>query len=360
MKIRNFFLMLLLGIIFYSCESNDSPTINNTPVSNIPGLLSPQNNSTVSTLQPVFDWTDITSVSAYRLQVSLNPSFTDFILDISGLASSQYSPATEILNDSTSYYWRVKGITSADSTPWSATFAFATSLESINPTNKILIELFTNTSCIPCVDANQYLDAIYNLQGITSNDNSVVMLRIHTTLFAGDPFYLYNITDNNARMGFYPNSAIVNPRTFILGTFMGNYSPATWTNKINEKLGESRAFAIKLTNTFDTLSRSGSLNIKIKQATGSVVNDLVYHIAVSENEIPYNAPNGEVHFNNTLRDLVTPPDGQSFNISNGQTLNFDSNYNINNIINQHKTDLVVFVQRTSTKEIMAVEKVSLP
>jgi len=359
MKIKNIFFTILLAVIFYSCESNDSPLINSTLVTNVPSLLSPQNNSTISTLEPAFDWTDISSASSYWLQVSRNSTFTDFILDLSGLTSSQYTPTGVILSDSNSYYWRVRGIGSSDTTQWSATFVFATSLESINPTNKILIEIFTNTSCIPCVDANQYLDEIYNLQGISSNDNSVEIMRIHTTLFAGDPFYLYNTADNNARMAFYPNAAIVNPRTFLLGIFMGNYSPAAWTNKINEKLAETRAYAIKLINTYDTVTRSGSVNIKIKQATGSVVNDLVYHVAVSENEIAYNAPNGEIHFNNTLRDLVTPSGGQSFNISLGQTLRYDQNYVIDNVIRQHKTDLIVFVQRTSTKEVMAVEKIRL-
>ncbi|MEO8664490.1 MAG: hypothetical protein ABI462_03250 [Ignavibacteria bacterium] len=360
MKIKNIFFVLLAAIVFYSCESNDSPTVNNnTTIPTLTTLLTPQNNSIISTLDPVFDWVDLNG-STYRLQVSTTNNFTSLILDVSDLTISQYEPPTTILNDSQTYFWRVRGLIGTDSTNWSGTFVFETSLKSINPTNKILIELFTNTSCIPCVEANQYLDAVYNLQGITSNDASVEILRIHTTLFAGDPFYLYNTPDNNARMEFYPNSAIVNPRTFLNGIFMGNYSPAAWTNKINEKLGENRTFAINLMNVYDTTSRSGVVNVKINQASGSVLSDLVYHIAISENEIPYAAPNGELHFNNTLRDLVTPPTGQSFNVSVGQTINFNQNYSIDNIIDQHKTDIIVFVQRTSTKEVMAVEKVSLP
>ncbi len=135
------------------------------------------------------------------------------------------------------------------------------------PTNKVLVELFTNTSCIPCVEANQYLDAVNDLQGVTNNDTNVRIIRYHTTLFAGDPFYLYNTTDNNARMSFYPNSAIVNPRTFLLGIFMGNFATATWTNKINQELGEARSFGVALTKTYDTVSRSGSVNIAINQLT---------------------------------------------------------------------------------------------
>lgn len=353
--------VFLCGIIFYSCESNDSPVTDNTPAPNVPQLLSPENNSTVSTLEPTFDWVDFPNVSSYKLQLSVNSAFTALILDTSGLTSSNYSAQGNILNDSNSYYWRVKGITGADTTDWSNSFSFSTSLKSINATNKVLVEIFTNTSCIPCVEANHYLDEVYHLNGVTSNDAKVIMLRIHTTLFAGDPFYLYNTTDNDARMAFYPNSAIVNPRTYLLGTFMGNFSSSPWTNKINEKLADIRTYAIKLTNTYNPVSRNGDVNIKIKQVSGAVVNDLVYHLAIVENEIPYTAPNGETHFNNTLRDFVTPPTGQPFTISPGQTNSYDQSYSIDPIINQNLTDLVVFVQRNnnSGKEVLAVEKTGL-
>jgi hypothetical protein len=227
------------------------------------------------------------------------------------------------------------------------------------PENKVLVELFTNTSCIPCVDANQFLDAVNNLEGVTNNDTNVIIIRYHTTLFAGDPFYLYNTTDNNARMSYYPNSAIVNPRTFLLGIFMGNFASATWINKINQQLGEERSFGVGLTKSYDTVSRSGSINIAINQFSGGAYSDLVYHAALIENGIQSAAPNGETQFENTMRDLITPPDGQPFTINSGQTSNFSNSFNIPGEINQNKTDIIVFVQRVSTKEILGVEKIKV-
>ena len=227
------------------------------------------------------------------------------------------------------------------------------------PTTKVLVELFTNTSCVPCVVANNYLNAVNDLQGITINDTNVIIIRFHTTLFAGDPFYLYNETDNNARMSYYPNSAIVNPRTFLLGAFLGNFASAAWTNKINEKLSQTRSFSITMSNNYDTVSRNGTLNYSITQLSGSAYTDLVYHIAVIENKIPYNAPNGETIFENTFRDFITPSNGQSMIISTGQTNNYVQNYSIDNAINQDNTDIIIFVQVLSTKEVLAVEKVAL-
>lgn len=226
-------------------------------------------------------------------------------------------------------------------------------------TNKVLVELFTNTSCVPCVEPNQYLNAINNLQGITTNDTNVIILRIHTTLFAFDPFYLYNTIDNNARMSYYPNTAIVNPRGYLLGSLLGSYSTANWTNKLNEKLAGTRSFAISLNNSYDSTSRNGNLIIRINQVSGPNLTGLVYHVAVAENDLQYNGTNGETHFENTLRDLITPPDGQPFDIGSGQTNSYTQIYSIANTINQHNTDIIVFVQILSTKEVLAVQKIKL-
>jgi hypothetical protein len=341
----------------WSANFNFSILVN----ANIPTLISPPINSIISTFTPSFDWSDVPSATSYDIQISSDSLFTSLVIDSSGIISSEYSLTNNVLTDYALYYWRVRGIISPTPGPWSTNFNFTTYVVPINPTNKVLIEMFTNTSCIPCVEANTYLDEIYNLNGVTSNDANVVILRYHTTLFAGDPFYLYNITDNQARMTFYPNSAIVNPRTFLLGAFMGNFSSDPWTNKINVKLSETRTYAIKLTNTYDLVSRNGNINVKIRQVSGEVFNDLVYQIAVAENEIPFNAQNGETIFNNTFRDFITPPDGQPFTISPGQTKSYNQSYSVDNQINQDKTDLIVFVQRNnnSGKDIFAVEKVSL-
>jgi len=363
-KMKNAFLILpvlFIVMIFYSCESNDATVMNNSSAVTTPQLLSPGNNSIISDLNPVFDWVDFPDAVSYTLQISLNPAFNSYVLDTSGLTSSSFTVSEGILNDSSTYHWRVNAVLSTDTTEWSGQFSFSTSLESINPTNKVLVELFTNTSCIPCVEANTYLDEIFNLQGVTLNDANVVILRYHTTLFAGDPFYLYNTTDNNARMSFYPNSAIVNPRTFLLGGYMGAFSMNSWTNKINEFLADTRTYAIKLTNTYDSVTRNGNINIQIKQVSGEVYSDLVYHVAVAENGIMYNAPNGETHFDNTLRDLVTPPTGQTFTISPGQTNSYNQSYSVSPEIDQNNTDIVVFIQRnnTTTREVMAAEIVNL-
>lgn len=359
MKHLTFVLVLIAAVIFASCESNDDTINQQNPVFNFPQQIEPQDNSILSTLTPFMDWTDVQNAVSYRVQIAADEGYSQLVADTSGLVTSQFTVPAGVMSDSNSYYWRVRAVTPSDSSLWSSSFSFSTLLESINPTNKVLVELFTNTSCVPCVDPNRYLDLVNDNQGITSNDNSVIIMRVHTTMFAGDPFYLYNTPDNDARMAFYPGTNVSNPRGYLLGTFMQTYASASWTNKINEQLAGTRPFAIKLVNTYDSVSRNGSVSVRIKQATGASFGDLVYHCALAESEIPYSAPNGETVFENTLRDLITPSTGQSFSIATGQTNSYSLNYNVASIINQNHADLIVFVQRTSTKEVLAVERIKV-
>ncbi|HQY19497.1 MAG TPA: hypothetical protein PK294_02345 [Ignavibacteria bacterium] len=356
-------LIIFSGLLFQSCESNDSPTTNNTPASTVPVPQSPENNSTVSTLTPLFNWAGVNVAETYKLQVSENNTFTSIVLDVDGITSTFFSSVGSSLQDSTTYYWRVKGLNTSDTTDWSIVYGFAISLESINPTTKVLVELFTNTSCIPCVEANQYLDGINSNLGVTINDPNVLILRVHTTLYAGDPFYLYNTADNNARMIVYPGTPTSNPRGYLLGAFMNNYSSSAWTNVLNQKLSETRSFAVNLTNVYDSVSRNGNITVKIKQVSGPTYNDLVYHIALSESEIQYNAPNGETEFENTFRDLVTPPSGQPMNIATGQTNSYDHTYTVDSAIDQDHAYITVFAQRTTAvsgiREVMGAERVKI-
>lgn len=217
-------------------------------------------------------------------------------------------------------------------------------------TNKVLVEIFTNTSCIPCVVANQYLDAL--------TDTNIIIIRTHTTLYPNDPFYLYNTTDNGVRQTYY-NSANANPKAFLLGTFMGNYNANTWTSALNTQTASSRSMGISINRTYDTTSRAGNLSIAINQSSGATVGDLVFHIALVENDLIYNAPNGEDVFEQVLRDLLTSPDGDALNISTGQTVNLSKSFTIPAEINDRNASIIVFTQSISTKQVFGVERVKI-
>lgn len=224
--------------------------------------------------------------------------------------------------------------------------------------SKVLMELFTNTSCIPCVQANIYLDRINNLSGVTINDTNVIIIRIHTTLFPNDPFYSFNSADNLARQQYYVTPGFANPKGYLMGSdsTIGNFNETVWTTEINKRLAETNSFVITFTLTYDSLTRNGILDYEIGQLSGSQVNDLVLHIAVTENSLFYNAPNGETHFENTLRDLITPASGESITISPGQSSTFSKNFTLMDGIDHKHAHIILFIQSVSSKEVFAVEK----
>jgi hypothetical protein len=228
----------------------------------------------------------------------------------------------------------------------------------LTATNKVLIELFTNTSCIPCVQTNIFLDNINDLEGVTINDTNVIIIRYHTALYPNDPFYLYNVPGNDARISYY-NAASSNPRGYLRGTFMGLYNSATWTNLINERLATTSSFAINATNNFNASNRTGTLNVTVGQLAGNTENNLVLHAALIEDSIAFNGQNGETLFENVLRNFITPAAGEPFSISSGQSANFVLNYSVNNIIDLQHARFILFVQNVSTKEVFVVEKYSV-
>jgi hypothetical protein len=61
----------------------------------VPSLLSPTNGATVTSLRPVFDWTDVTGATSYTLQVSTNSLFSSFVVNASPTTST-YTPSSNL------------------------------------------------------------------------------------------------------------------------------------------------------------------------------------------------------------------------------------------------------------------------
>lgn len=225
--------------------------------------------------------------------------------------------------------------------------------------SKVLVEFFTNTSCIGCPVAGHYLNRINNLQGVSINDTNVVILTVHTTMFPGDPFHLFNTVDNLCRQQYY-NAGSFNPVAYTNGSIMPvPFDQNGWTSQINQYLNILNSFGINAATTFDTTSRTGTLNLQIGQFSGTQVSDLKLLIAVTESNLHYNAPNGETDFNNIMRALITPGGGQNINIIPGQSINVTKNYTIDSRLILANCKLVIFVQSFSSKEVFGVESIRL-
>lgn len=228
----------------------------------------------------------------------------------------------------------------------------------LKPKSKVLLELFTNTSCAFCIYPGLYLNDIDSLKGITINDTNVIIIRCHTTLFPNDPFHNFNPAANLARQNYY-NAGLYNPVAYLKGVQMPGFNASSWTNLINQELAKTNPVSINIVCTFDTLSRNGNLNVTVGQLSGSQLSDLRLFIVVTEGHLPYNAPNGETMFENVLRDILSSENGDSFSILPGQSISFYKDFTLRSGINPYNSQIIVFVQNYSTQAIYGVEKIEL-
>ncbi|MCI0472146.1 MAG: SBBP repeat-containing protein [Ignavibacteria bacterium] len=99
-----------------------------------PVLLSPENNSFDVVLTPVLDWNASPDAVTYNLQIANNSSFTNPLIDLTGMTNHEYSVPANMFTTNTHYFWRVNATNSAGTGLWSAVWNFWTYS---TPTEKI-------------------------------------------------------------------------------------------------------------------------------------------------------------------------------------------------------------------------------
>ena len=89
-----------------------------------PGLIAPIGGATVGSRKPVLDWDDVTDATNYKLQVSLNSSFTSLVLNLN-VTDSTYTPVVNLAANKL-FYWRVKALGPNGPSAWSVVETFHT------------------------------------------------------------------------------------------------------------------------------------------------------------------------------------------------------------------------------------------
>lgn len=100
-----------------------------------PLLQSPTNGSINVSINPTFTWETVPGAAKYHIQLSLNSSFTQIVMEDSLITNNsvQLGP----LNNSSTYYWRVRGYYSNYTSLFSNPFIFTTIVSSPNTPNLI-------------------------------------------------------------------------------------------------------------------------------------------------------------------------------------------------------------------------------
>lgn len=157
-----------------SDDGSSDPQPPDTPL-----LLTPSDNSTDLSVQPLFEWSNV-AADTYRLQVSGSSDFTNPVADFQNLGGT--SSQVENLDYGSSYFWRVQAVNADGESDWSDVWSFTTRDEPLSPPGEPTpvspSDGATGISVNPAISWNGSEDAeSYRLQlSLTSNFSPVVDL----------------------------------------------------------------------------------------------------------------------------------------------------------------------------------------
>ncbi|TKJ25750.1 MAG: hypothetical protein CEE41_03665 [Hadesarchaea archaeon B3_Hades] len=94
----------------------------------VPSLSSPGNGTTIDTLTPTFDWSDVAGAESYTLEIATDNNFSTIVRTKSATESTTTLSETEKLSYGTHYYWRVRGTSDLGTGDWSSTWSITAKL----------------------------------------------------------------------------------------------------------------------------------------------------------------------------------------------------------------------------------------
>jgi endo-1,4-beta-D-glucanase Y len=115
----------------------------------IPVLISPINNSVNNPPNVLLDWQNLTHTDFYRVQISLDSTFNNFILDSNHIPADSLKIASGLLIQGTKYYWRVKAYNYFGDGKYSEIRNFRISVTGIVNTGNDIPNNFMLYNCYP-------------------------------------------------------------------------------------------------------------------------------------------------------------------------------------------------------------------
>ncbi len=226
--------------------------------------------------------------------------------------------------------------------------------------SKILMELFTSTTCGPCLPQNttlnRYLDPTSSVYAGDLADEWII-LRYHVWWpSSGDPYYDWNQAPVINREAYYDVGYV--PHMYTNGNVDSAGTATTWRTNARAAINQPTFFNIDINGSRDGYNISGNVRVT-SSADISDVSGFKLYVAVTHDNSTYNAPNGQTVFDQTFVDFLSGNiiDGQqvyfdTINLGAGETLNkvfnwtMDSNWPNDSGVSWSVQDLnlVAFVQ----------------
>jgi hypothetical protein len=214
----------------------------------------------------------------------------------------------------------------------------------------VLIEHFSNTDCIPCVEADEIIEQVLTESGVVKT----VSLGYHTN-FPGptDPMYLDAKTGNDARMGYY--SVISAPAIWVDGVAGFGFDIE---NKLRSALnGRSQVQPGAILEIFDfKVSRVSGVSGRVRIQALESLNNVVLRIALIEKQINITPPpgiNGQTYFFDVYRDFYPTPDGTAITLAQGEKRFVSFNVSMNQKWVSEEIQVVAFLQKQNKEIVQA-------
>jgi hypothetical protein len=181
----------------------------------------------------------------------------------------------------------------------------------------VLFEQFTAGGCGFCPPVSQGLQLMESNYG----RDEVVILSYHGTM-GGDPLAVsYTPTRMNS-YGFsgYPSVAVDGVLHKVGGGGTGQQQFGLLEDLYDQRKAVASELTITIEGELNPLTEMGDILVNVTAVDAPSEDNLVLHTVVFENQVDYNAPNGENVHDFVVRQMLNGSAGKSISLVKGQTL----------------------------------------
>lgn len=216
--------------------------------------------------------------------------------------------------------------------------------------NLVLFEIATATDCPYCPSAAR------GVNGLMTNNAQVAVINYH----AGDS---YASADGNTRLGLYA-STIYTPTTWIDGvyTISGGVSGAgslytSYNNvyQMRKVIPSAHLNYLSINKINDSQFQA---TVSVKEALSYFTSDLKLFVALTESDIAQNWM-GMTELDYVCRKFYPNANGTPLDFSLNDSLTFTFTLDIPSGVNINNSEVVAFVQHTTSKEVVQTAKAPL-
>ncbi|NQV30385.1 MAG: DUF1223 domain-containing protein [Candidatus Marinimicrobia bacterium] len=208
----------------------------------------------------------------------------------------------------------------------------------------VLAEMFTNSGCVNCPEANGYLDNIYSAR---SDQLNVVRYHVSWT-DPRDPMNLYNPTEVMERVLYY--NAFFAPSFIVNGILISSLDENDWINRV---ISAASSKAELYLSPIDVQESNDSLFLEYALETfGVELGSVTCWSLVLEDSIEFAGSNGEDLHMQVMRDMISSSLSNSESASSIQhSLKKPDDYGTGQFMS-----LLIFVQSDADKSILQSRK----